>query len=139
MKLNIQKIKIFLITNLSLILLFIGLGSFFQDENLVNSISEEYVVEDSENIATIEKDKNEDFSDFFQFKSFSLASQFVVISIENYFSYRNFTSFKYWLSHSFYIEHCKTLLKSVVYSRKLFCSFIAQRGYYIYCLRKIII
>lgn len=121
------------------ILLFIGLGSFFQDVNLVDSISEDYVVESSENIATIERDTNEDFSDFFQFKSFSLASQFVVISVENHFSYRNFTSFKYWLSHSFYIEQCKTLLKSVVYNRKLFCSFIAERGYYIYCLRKIII
>lgn len=36
MKLNIQKIKIFLITNLSLILLFIGLGALIR---AINSIT----------------------------------------------------------------------------------------------------
>ena len=35
MKLNIQKIKIFLITNLSLILLFIGLGALIRAINSV--------------------------------------------------------------------------------------------------------
>ena len=36
MKLNIQKIKIFLITNLSLILLFIGLGALIR---VINSVT----------------------------------------------------------------------------------------------------
>lgn len=121
------------------ILLFIGLGSFFQDENPIDSISKEYIVENCESIATFGSAKKEDFADIFQLKRFSLPSQIVVVSVENSFPNRNYTSLKYWLSHLFCVENCKTLLKSVVYNRKLFCSFIAERGYYIYCLRKIII
>lgn len=41
MKLNIQKIKIFLITNLSLILLFIGLGSLIR---AINSLTMQKMV-----------------------------------------------------------------------------------------------
>lgn len=121
-------------------LLVLVLVSFFEEKNLMIAVSQECYKElQQESFGTIDANNEDDFSKSSCFQKFSLAPQCLSIPVEHSISNRIFPSFKYWLSQSFYFEHCKTLLRTIAFTRKLYCSYIAERGYYIYCLRKILI
>ena len=121
------------------ILFLFGLCSAFQskDSSLITLYNSD--PDSVEVYEAVLKNSSEDYDVNWQQTHYLLPSQFVVVSYEHQTSFRHHQSIKQWVTHHFSTDKLKVLFKSVVQSRRLFCSYITNRGYYIYLLRKILI
>jgi hypothetical protein len=120
------------------ILFLFGLCSAFQSKDLSLITLYNSDPDSVEVYEAVLENSSEDYDVNWQQTHYLLPSQFVV-SYEHQTSFRHHQSIKQWVTHHFSTDKLKVLFKSVVQSRCLFCSYITNRGYYIYFLRKILI